>query len=140
MYYEDENGALNFIAGMLIGAVVGATVALLAAPYTGKKTRRRLMKAMSGPSIKLRIVLMSCAETSDLLPTRGAAAYACNAVVGEGLGTFGAGDLGPALRRAFPDQRFVVVSNREPYEHVFEDGAHDIGVRRPAGGLVAALD
>lgn len=83
---------------------------------------------------------MTWAATSALLSTRGAAAYACNAVEGEGLGTLGAADLGPALRRAFPDQRFVVVSNREPYEHVFEDGAHEIGVRRPAGGLVAALD
>ncbi|MGH7505729.1 MAG: trehalose-6-phosphate synthase, partial [Longimicrobiales bacterium] len=54
--------------------------------------------------------------------------------------TLGASDLGPALRRAFPQHRFLVVSNREPYEHVFEDGALEIGVRRPAGGLVAALD
>lgn len=49
-------------------------------------------------------------------------------------------DLEPALRRALPDHRFLIVSNREPYEHVFEDGAAEIGVHRPAGGLVAALD
>ena len=48
MYYEDESGALNFVAGMLIGAVLGASIALLAAPNTGKKTRRRLIKAVSG--------------------------------------------------------------------------------------------
>jgi trehalose 6-phosphate synthase len=52
----------------------------------------------------------------------------------------GAEDLGPLLRRAFPEQRFLVVSNREPYEHVYEDGMTAIVVRRPAGGLVAALD
>jgi trehalose 6-phosphate synthase len=47
-------------------------------------------------------------------------------------------DVGAALRRAFPDRRFVVVSNREPYEHTSDDT--DIVVHRPAGGLVAALD
>lgn len=49
-------------------------------------------------------------------------------------------DLGPAFRQAFPRHRFLVVSNREPYEHVFEDGSVEIGVQRPAGGLVAAID
>jgi len=47
-------------------------------------------------------------------------------------------DAGAALRRAFPDRKFVVVSNREPYEHTWDDA--DIVVQRPAGGLVAALD
>jgi trehalose 6-phosphate synthase len=48
-------------------------------------------------------------------------------------------DVGAALRRAFPDRRFVVVSNREPYEHSLDDQS-EIAVQRPAGGLVAALD
>ncbi|MEX0906861.1 MAG: trehalose-6-phosphate synthase [Gemmatimonadota bacterium] len=54
--------------------------------------------------------------------------------------TLGAADLGRVFREAFPDRRFVVVSNREPYEHYWDDGADEIAVRRPAGGLVAALD
>jgi trehalose-6-phosphate synthase len=48
--------------------------------------------------------------------------------------------LGPVFRKAFPDRRFLVVSNREPYEHFWDDAADEVGVRRPAGGLVAALD
>lgn len=49
-------------------------------------------------------------------------------------------DLGPAYRAAFPDQRFVVVSNREPYEHSIDDSSGEVTVRRPAGGLISALD
>lgn len=41
--------------------------------------------------------------------------------------------------RLFPGRRFVVVSNREPYEHVLDDRGAVI-VRRPAGGLTSALD
>jgi trehalose 6-phosphate synthase len=48
--------------------------------------------------------------------------------------------VGDALQRAFPGRRFVVVSNREPYEHSWDDGQTEIVVQRPAGGLVAALD
>ena len=36
------------------------------------------------------------------------------------------------------DCKFILVSNREPYEHV--RGARGIEVRQPAGGLVSALD
>jgi trehalose-6-phosphate synthase len=61
---------------------------------------------------------------------------------GVGAATRGldAAALGPAFRRAFARQRFIVVSNREPYEHVWDEDAETIGVQRPAGGLVAALD
>jgi trehalose 6-phosphate synthase/phosphatase len=51
-----------------------------------------------------------------------------------------AAGLGPVFRRAFPQRRFVVASNREPYEHYWDDTADNVAVRRPAGGLVAALD
>ncbi|HEX6308266.1 MAG TPA: trehalose-6-phosphate synthase [Longimicrobiales bacterium] len=34
----------------------------------------------------------------------------------------------------------MVVSNREPYEHYWDESAEAVAVRRPAGGLVAALD
>jgi gas vesicle protein len=46
MYYDEESRALSFFAGMLLGVVVGASVALLAAPQPGKKTRRQLAKAV----------------------------------------------------------------------------------------------
>src|SRR5438034_10231773 len=36
------------------------------------------------------------------------------------------------------DCKFILVSNREPYEHV--RGPRGIEVRRPAGGVVSALD
>ena len=44
-----------------------------------------------------------------------------------------------AFRRAFPDGRLVVVSNRQPYVHS-RDAAGDVQVERPAGGLALALD
>lgn len=42
------------------------------------------------------------------------------------------------FRRVLPGRSLVVVSNREPYQHVRHDAA--IKVDRPAGGLTAALD
>ncbi|HEX4683608.1 MAG TPA: trehalose-6-phosphate synthase, partial [Gemmatimonadaceae bacterium] len=36
------------------------------------------------------------------------------------------------------DCKFILVSNREPYEHI--RGVHGIEVKQPAGGLVSALD
>ena len=40
----------------------------------------------------------------------------------------------------FPGRRFIVVSNREPYEHHHDESSGDVLVRRPAGGLTSALD
>jgi trehalose-6-phosphate synthase len=51
-----------------------------------------------------------------------------------------AADLEPILRHALPARRLVVASNREPYEHYWDDASEAVQVRRPAGGLVAALD
>ncbi|MDQ3555454.1 MAG: trehalose-6-phosphate synthase, partial [Gemmatimonadota bacterium] len=51
-----------------------------------------------------------------------------------------AGLLGPAFRRLFPGRRFVVVSNREPYEHRWSEEVGEVQVSRPAGGLTSALD
>ena len=45
-----------------------------------------------------------------------------------------------AFRQSLPNRRFVVVSNREPYEHVHDDQSGDVSIRRPAGGLTSALD
>lgn len=52
----------------------------------------------------------------------------------------GPDDLEALYRRHFPDRRFIVVSNREPYEHRWADEVGEIQVRRPAGGLTSALD
>lgn len=42
--YENEGRAGGFFAGLLIGAVVGAGVALLLAPESGRETRRKLSR------------------------------------------------------------------------------------------------
>ena len=42
------------------------------------------------------------------------------------------------LARFLGDRKLVLLSNREPYEHLRKEGA--IEVRRPPGGLVSALD
>jgi gas vesicle protein len=43
MYYEQESGATGFITGVLIGALLGASVALLTAPHKGTVIRARLV-------------------------------------------------------------------------------------------------
>lgn len=47
VYYEKESNALNFLAGLAIGAVLGASVALLTAPQSGKRTRRQIVRVVS---------------------------------------------------------------------------------------------
>lgn len=59
---------------------------------------------------------------------------------GPGRNGRGPESLEPAYRRSLGDRRFIAVSNREPYEHYWDDAAETVSVRRPAGGLVAALD
>ena len=44
----------------------------------------------------------------------------------------------PDFARYLRDRTLIVLSNREPYEHV--QGSSGIEVRKPAGGLVSALD
>ncbi|MCH7532946.1 MAG: YtxH domain-containing protein [Gemmatimonadetes bacterium] len=44
MEYDHETQVINFISGLLLGAVIGAGVALLAAPQSGRRTRRRIQK------------------------------------------------------------------------------------------------
>lgn len=52
----------------------------------------------------------------------------------------GSRDLGPLFRSEFPGERFIIVSNREPYEHRWGEEVGEIEVRRPAGGVTSALD
>ncbi|MEX2583420.1 MAG: trehalose-6-phosphate synthase [Gemmatimonadota bacterium] len=49
-------------------------------------------------------------------------------------------DLESLFRQLFPRRRFLVVSNREPYEHRWSDEVGEIQVRVPTGGLTSALD
>ena len=44
------------------------------------------------------------------------------------------------FNEALPNRRFVVISNREPYEHAYDDKTGSVAVHRPAGGLTSALD
>jgi len=45
MEYDHETQVVNFISGLLIGAVIGAGVALLTAPESGRRTRRKITRA-----------------------------------------------------------------------------------------------
>lgn len=42
MFYEDENTGAVVLVSFLAGSIVGAGLALLLAPQTGKKTRRQI--------------------------------------------------------------------------------------------------
>lgn len=44
MEYDDDARAFNFLSGLICGAAIGAGVALLMAPNSGKKTRKRLTR------------------------------------------------------------------------------------------------
>lgn len=48
MYYEERSSGLSFLAGLVLGAAIGAGVALLTAPQSGKRTRRQLKRAADG--------------------------------------------------------------------------------------------
>jgi gas vesicle protein len=42
---EQESQVFGFVSGLLLGALIGAGIALLAAPEPGRKTRKRLRRA-----------------------------------------------------------------------------------------------
>ena len=44
-YDEHSTQVVNFVAGLVLGAVLGAGVALLTAPQSGRRTRRHLRRA-----------------------------------------------------------------------------------------------
>jgi gas vesicle protein len=44
MEYDNEGQVLNFVSGLVLGAVIGAGIALVMAPDKGIRTRRRLLK------------------------------------------------------------------------------------------------
>ena len=47
---SENNGdqLVGFVAGLMLGAAIGATAALLSAPQSGKRTRKRIGKAAVG--------------------------------------------------------------------------------------------
>lgn len=48
MYYDESSQAFNFLTGLALGLVIGAGVALLAAPQSGRRTRKRIRRVASG--------------------------------------------------------------------------------------------
>ena len=42
---EQDSHVLSFVSGLLVGALIGAGIAFLAAPEPGRKTRKRLRRA-----------------------------------------------------------------------------------------------
>ncbi|MEX0935993.1 MAG: YtxH domain-containing protein [Gemmatimonadota bacterium] len=45
MEYDDDARAFNFVAGLVCGAAIGAGIALVLAPDSGRKTRKRIHRA-----------------------------------------------------------------------------------------------
>ncbi len=48
MEYDQDANAMNFVSGFLLGAIVGAGIALLAAPDAGNRTRRKIRRVAGG--------------------------------------------------------------------------------------------
>ncbi len=48
MDHDREVHSVTFVSGFLLGAMVGAGIALLAAPEAGMRTRRRIRKVAGG--------------------------------------------------------------------------------------------
>jgi len=48
MNSDHERQVVNFISGLVLGAIIGASVALLTAPQPGRRTRKKIRKAAVG--------------------------------------------------------------------------------------------
>lgn len=48
MFDSDSPRIYQFLAGLLLGAVIGATTATLLAPQSGRRTRKQLMRTLEG--------------------------------------------------------------------------------------------
>lgn len=46
-YDEHSSQVMNFVSGLILGAVIGAGIALLTAPESGRRTRRRIRRTAS---------------------------------------------------------------------------------------------
>lgn len=64
---EDRNVALNFLAGMGVGALVGAVAALLLAPKSGQEAREDIRSAAEDLKTKADKVMHDLSESSEEL-------------------------------------------------------------------------
>ena len=64
---DDRNVALNFLAGMGVGALIGAVAALLLAPQSGRETRDGIKSAAEDLKVKADKVMADLSESSDEL-------------------------------------------------------------------------
>ncbi len=48
MYYEEESTTVSFMSGVIVGAAIGAGLALLLAPQSGRRMRRHLARSVEG--------------------------------------------------------------------------------------------
>lgn len=64
---EEKNLALNFLAGLGLGALVGAAAALLLAPKPGTETRQDLADAADELKVKANKVVQDISHSSDEL-------------------------------------------------------------------------
>jgi gas vesicle protein len=49
----DQDQLVGFFAGLLLGTLIGATAAVLTAPQSGRKTRKRIGKVATGTRKRL---------------------------------------------------------------------------------------
>ncbi len=47
MHYDENSRVFNYLVGFALGAVLGAGLAVLMAPQSGRRTRRQIMRAVS---------------------------------------------------------------------------------------------
>lgn len=45
MEYQTDTDLFNFVSGLLLGAAIGAGVAYLTAPQSGRRTRKKIRRA-----------------------------------------------------------------------------------------------
>ena len=64
---EDRNIVLNFLAGLGVGALVGAVAALMLAPKSGSETREDIKNTADDLKVKADKVMHDISESSDEL-------------------------------------------------------------------------
>lgn len=67
---EEKGVVLNFLAGMGLGALIGAATALLLAPKSGSETRQDIMHATEDVRAKAGKVVQDISQSSDALVKR----------------------------------------------------------------------
>lgn len=45
MKYENNEQVFNFVSGLLLGAAIGAGIAMLTTPQSGRRTRKKIRRA-----------------------------------------------------------------------------------------------